>query len=57
MFVTCARCLLPVDMSFGTIDIAYTVDVPRCWPDRIGVMQVITLMLHIELSLCISYLL
>ena len=26
------------DMSVGMIDIAYTVDIPRCWYDRAGIM-------------------
>ena len=30
--------MAPVDMSVGTIDMAYTVDIPRCWCDCIGVM-------------------
>ena len=33
-----STCAIPTDMSVGTIDIAYTGDIPRCWHDGADIM-------------------
>ena len=52
-----AHAIWTTDMSVGMIDIAYTVDIPRCWCDHAGIIQMITLMQHIKISIHGSYLL
>ena len=39
-----------VDTSVGTVSMVYSVDIPRCWRDRVGMVQMITLMQQVEIS-------
>ena len=41
---------LMFDTSVGTISMAYSVDIPRCWCDHVSVVQMITLMQQVEIS-------
>ena len=45
------------DTSVGTVCIRYSVDIPRYWRGRIGVVQMITWVLCVEISVQCSYLL
>ena len=45
------------DTSVGTVCIMYSVDIPRYWCDHIGIVQMITWVLCVEISVQCSCLL
>ena len=49
--------MAPVDVSVGTVCIAYSVDIPRYWCEHIGIVQMITWILCLEISVQCSCLL